>query len=151
MLPKVLAMTMAILCATAVALFGVIRPVFGVPFKGSVVLFFALTALFVFTTAGMGLAAATLTRNQAQVGMMTLLVVAPMLMMSGLMTPMEAMPAWARHLMIWSPLRYFVEIAQGILLKGIGLSILWDSVLAMALLGGGLFGFGMWQFRRQFE
>ena len=151
MLPKVLAMTMAILCATAVALFGVIRPVFGVPFKGSVVLFFTLTALFVFTTAGMGLAAATLTRNQAQVGMMTLLVVAPMLMMSGLMTPMEAMPAWARHLMIWSPLRYFVEIAQGILLKGIGLSILWDSVLAMALLGGGLFGFGMWQFRRQFE
>ncbi len=151
MLPKVLAMTMAILCATAVALFGVIRPVFGVPFKGSIVLFFTLTALFVFTTAGMGLAAATLARNQAQVGMMTLLVVAPMLMMSGLMTPMEAMPAWARDLMILSPLRYFVEIVQGILLKGVGLSILWDSVLAMALLGGGLFGFGMWRFRRQFE
>ncbi|HXX74554.1 MAG TPA: ABC transporter permease [Nitrospiraceae bacterium] len=151
MLPKVLAMTVVILCATAVALFGVMRPAFGVPIKGSVVLFFGLTALFVFTTAGMGLAAATLTRNQAQVGMMTLLVVAPMLLLSGLVAPMEAMPAWAQDLMILSPLRYFIEIAHGILLKGVGLSILWDSVLAMALLGSGLFGFGMWQFRRQFE
>jgi ABC-2 type transport system permease protein len=53
--------------------------------------------------------------------------------------------------MILSPLRYFVEIAHGILLKGAGLSVLWDSVFAMALLGGGLFGFGMWHFRRQFE
>ena len=140
-----------ILCATAVALFGVMRPVFGVPIKGSVGLFFVLTALFVFTTAGMGLAAATLARNQAQVGMMTLLVVAPMMLLSGLVAPMEALPAWTRNLMILSPLRYFIEIAHGILLKGAGLSVLWDSVLAMALLGGVLFGFGMWQFRRQFE
>jgi ABC-2 type transport system permease protein len=151
MLPKVLAMTLVILCATAVALFGVMRPVFGVPIRGSLVLFFSLTALFVFTTAGMGLAAATLTRNQAQVGMMTLLVVAPMLLLSGLVAPMEALPAWARHLMSLSPLRYFIEIVHGILLKGAGLSVLWDSVLAMALLGSGLFGFGMWRFRRQFE
>ena len=151
MLPKVLAMTVVILCATAVALFGVMRPVFGVPIKGSVGLFFVLTALFVFTTAGMGLAAATLARNQAQVGMMTLLVVAPMMLLSGLVAPMEALPTWTRTLMILSPLRYFIEIAHGILLKGAGLSVLWDSVLPMALLGGVLFGFGMWQFRRQFE
>lgn len=151
MLPKVLAMTVVILCATAVALFGVMRPAFGVPIRGSIALFFVLTALFVFTTAGMGLAAATLTRNQAQVGMMTLLVVAPMLLLSGLVAPMEALPNWVRNLMVLSPLRYFIEIAQGILLKGAGLSILWNSVLAMALLGGGLFGFGMWKFRRQFD
>ncbi len=151
MLPKVLAMTLVILCATAVALFGVMRPAFGVPIKGSIPLFFSLTALFVFTTAGMGLAAATLTRNQAQVGMMTLLVVAPMMLLSGLVAPIEALPTWTRNLMILSPLRYFIEIAHGILLKGSDLSILWDSVLAMALLGGVLFGFGMWKFRRQFE
>ncbi len=151
MVSKVLAMTMVILCATAVGLFGVMQPVFGVPIKGSVVLFFGLTALFVFTTAGMGLAAATLTRNQAQVGMMTLLVVAPMLLLSGLTAPMEAMPAWVRHLMALSPLRYFIEITHGILLKGAGLDTLWRPMLAMALLGGTLFGFGMWRFRRQFE
>jgi len=151
MTSKVLAMTMVILGATAVGLFGIMQPVFGVPIKGSIWLFFTLTALFVVTTACMGLAAATLARNQGQVGMMTLLVAAPMLMLSGIAAPMEAMPTWVRYLMALSPLRYYVDIAYGILLKGAGLNILWDSVLAMAALGAALFGFGLWRFRRQFQ
>ena len=151
MASKVLAMTMVILGATAVGLFGVMQPVFGVPIKGSIWLFFSLTALFVVTTACMGLAAATLARNQGQVGMMTLLVAAPMLMLSGITAPMEAMPVWVRYLMALSPLRYYIEITNGILLKGTGLNILWGSVLAMAALGAALFGFGLWRFRRQFQ
>ncbi|MCC2643628.1 MAG: yhhJ [Nitrospira sp.] len=151
MASKVLAMTLVILGATAVGLFGVMQPVFGVPIKGNIWLFFTLTALFVVTTAGMGLAAATLARNQGQVGMMTLLVAAPMLMLSGITAPMEAMPASVRAVMALSPLRYFIDIANGILLKGTGLNILWDSVLAMAALGASLFGFGLWRFRRQFQ
>jgi ABC-2 type transport system permease protein len=151
MASKVLAMTVVILGATAVGLFGIMQPVFGVPIKGSIWLFFTLTALFVVTTACMGLAAATLARNQGQVGMMTLLVAAPMLMLSGITAPMEAMPVWVRYLMALSPLRYFIDIANGILLKGAGLNILWDSVLAMAALGAALFGFGLWRFRKQFQ
>ncbi len=151
MASKVLAMTVVILVATAVGLFGIMQPVFGVPMKGSIWLFFTLTALFVATTACMGLAGATLARNQGQVGMMTLLVAAPMLMLSGITAPMEAMPIWVRYLMALSPLRYFIDIANGILLKGAGLNILWDSVLAMAALGAALFGFGLWRFKRQFQ
>lgn len=151
MASKVLAMTMVILGATAGGLFGIMQPVFGVPIKGSIWLFFTLTALFVVTTACMGLAAATLARNQGQVGMMTLLVAAPMLMLSGITAPMEAMPVWVRYLMALSPLRYFIDIANGILLKGASLNILWDSVLAMAALGVMLFGFSLWRFRRQFR
>lgn len=150
MASKVLAMTVVILSATAIGLFGIMQPVFGVPIRGSIWLFFTLTALFVVTTACMGLAGATLARNQGQVGMMTLLVAAPMLMLSGITAPMEAMPVWVRYLMALSPLRYYIEIANGILLKGAGLNILWDSVLAMAALGAVLLGFGLWRFRRQF-
>jgi ABC-2 type transport system permease protein len=151
MASKVLATTVVILVATAVGLFGIMQPVFGVPIKGSILVFFGLTALFVVATACMGLAAATLARNQGQVGMMTLLVAAPMLMLSGITAPMEAMPVWVRNLMALSPLRYYIEIANGILLKGAGLNILWDSVLAMAALGTALFAFGLWRFRRQFR
>jgi ABC-2 type transport system permease protein len=151
MLPKLLAMTAVILCATAVGLFGVARPAFGVPINGSIVLFFSLTALFVLTTACLGLAAATLTRNLAQVGLMALLIIAPMFLLSGLVAPMEAMPAWTRQLMFLLPLRYFIEITHGILFKGSGLSVLWDSVLALTLLGTALFGFSLWRFRRQFR
>lgn len=151
MLPKVVAMTLVILGATAVALFGVMLPVFGVPIRGSIALLFLLTALFIVVTAGIGVFASTVTKNQAQVGMMTLLVVAPMLLLSGIFTPLETMPAWVRYLMALSPLRYFIEIATGILLKGIGLEMLWSQALSMLALGVSLFGFGMWRFRRQFR
>lgn len=151
MLPKVVAMTFMILGATAVALFGIMQPVFGVPIRGSLVLLFSLTALFIVATAGIGVFASTVTKNQAQVGMMTLLVVAPILLLSGIFTPMETMPAWVQYMMALSPLRYFIEIATGILLKGIGLDLLWVQALSMGLLGGSLFGFGLWRFRRQFQ
>ena len=151
MLSKVVAMTFVILIATSVALFGVMRLAFGVPIRGSIALLFSLTALFIVATAGIGVFAATLTKNQAQVGMMTLLVVAPMLLLSGIFTPLEMMPDWVRHLMAFSPLRYFIEIANGILLKGIGIEMLWSQALSMGLLGGSLFGLGLWRFRKQFE
>ncbi|MBX3339900.1 MAG: ABC transporter permease, partial [Nitrospira sp.] len=83
MFSKVLAMSGVILLATALALYGVLHPVFHVPMKGSAGLFFLLTALHVFTTAGFGLVAATMAKNQAQVAMMTLFVVGPMLLLSG--------------------------------------------------------------------
>ncbi|MBS0153397.1 MAG: ABC transporter permease [Nitrospira sp.] len=151
MLPKVVAMTLVILGATAVALFGVMLPIFGVPVRGSMALLFFLTALFIVATAGIGVFASTVTKNQAQVGMMTLLVVAPMLLLSGIFTPLETMPVWVRYLMALSPLRYFIEIATGILLKGVGLEMLWSQTLAMVALGSSLFGFGLWRFWKQFQ
>jgi ABC-2 type transport system permease protein len=150
MLSKVLAMTAVVLICTAIALYGVMRPVFHVPMKGAAWAFFLMTALHTFTTAGLGLAAATVARNQAQVGMMTLFVVGPMMLLSGLNSPYESMPEWVQTVMAVSPLRYYIDITYGVLLKGAGLDVLWKPVLTMALLGGGLFGFGMWRFRRQF-
>lgn len=151
MFSKVLAMSGVILLATGLALYGVLQPVFHVPMKGSAGLFFLLTALYVFTTAGFGLVAATFAKNQAQVGMMTLFVVGPMLLLSGITSPYESMPKWVQAIMTFSPLRYYIDITYGAMLKGAGLDLLWKSVGAMLLLGGTLFGFGMWRFRRQFQ
>ncbi|MBX3334085.1 MAG: ABC transporter permease [Nitrospira sp.] len=150
MLSKVLAMTLVILAATTLAMVTVLKPVFGVPIKGSASLFLLVTVLYTFTIAGLGLFAATVTKNQAQVGMIALLVIAPMLLLSGITTPFEAMPPWVQSLMALSPLRYYIDVTYGVLLKGVGLELLWDSILTMALLGGVLFGLGLWRFRRQF-
>ena len=151
MASKVLAMTLMILGAVSVSIFGVLRPILGVPIRGSLLLYFSIMVLYVFTTAGIGLFAATLARNQAQVGMMTILVLVPILLLSGITTPMEAMPEWVQYLMIFSPLRYYIEITHGIFFKGAGLGSLWHLVLPMGLLGSATFGFGVWRFRRQFD
>jgi ABC-2 type transport system permease protein len=151
MFPKILAMTAVILAGTAFSLFGVLEGVFHVPIQGSLILFFAVTTLYVFTTAGLGMFIATLARNMAQVGMLTVLIFLPMIFLSGAWTPPEAMTSWMRGLMYISPLHYFLDASFGILLKGAGLEILWDSVLAIALIGSINFGLGMWRFRRQFQ
>lgn len=147
--PKVVAMTLVILAGCAIALFGVLGPLFQLPMRGSLGTFFLVTALYVFTTAGLGLLAATVARNLAQVGMLTVVILMPMLLLSGAWTPIEAMPPWMRGLAWISPLHYFLDAAYGILLKGAGLAVLWDSVLAMSALGILVFAVGMRRFSRQ--
>jgi ABC-2 type transport system permease protein len=151
MFPKVVAMTMVILIGAAVSVFVVLEGIFHVPMRGSLVLFFAVAALYVLSTAGLGLFAATIARNQAEVGLLIMLILAPMLLLSGIWTPPEAMPEMLRYLMAISPLYYFIDISYGIFLKGSGLDILWESIVGMAVIGSINFSLGMWRFRKQFQ
>jgi ABC-2 type transport system permease protein len=150
MLAKVLAMILVMLAGTSVSLFIIMRLLFQVPVNGSLLLFFSMTALYAFTNAGLGLVAATFARSAAQVGLIVLLMVMPIVLLSGTWTPIESMPAWLQVVMSVSPLRYFIKLAYGILLRGAGLGTLWQAALAMAGLGGMLFALGLWRFRRQF-
>jgi ABC-2 type transport system permease protein len=149
MFPKVLSMIVVTLFGTAVALFGILQPLFHVPARGSLVLFFGVTALYAFTNAGLGLLAATFTRRTAQVGMLMLLAVMPIIMLSGIRAPLESMPGWLRAMVWFSPLRHFIDVGYGILLRGAGVVVLWDSILVMAGLGAVLFTAGLLRFRRQ--
>jgi ABC-2 type transport system permease protein len=150
MLSKVVGMTLVMLAGTAVALFGIMRLIYQLPMNGSLLLFFVMTALYTFTNAGLGLVVATFTRKTGQVGMVVLLTVMPIVMLSGIRTPPESLPPALRTAMSLSPLRHFIELTYGILLRGAGLEVLWDSALAMALLGAALFGIGLTRLRRQF-
>lgn len=151
LLPKVIAMTLVILLGTALSLTLVIKGIFHVPMKGSLPFFFAVTALYTFTMSGLGLFVSTMSRNLAQAAMLIIMIMMPIILLSGAWTPPEAMPAGIRQAMYISPLYYYIEMSYGILLKGSGLRILWDSLLGLTLLGSLIFGFGVWRFRRQFE
>lgn len=150
MLAKVIAMEVVMLAGVAVALFGIMQPIYHVPVKGSLALFFALTSIFAFTNAGLGLAAGTFARNTGQTGLLVILIVMPIVTLSGTWTPLESMPDWLRTIMTVSPLRHFVDIIYSILLRGAGLADVWQSVLWMIGLGALLFVLGLVRFRRQF-
>jgi ABC-2 type transport system permease protein len=128
----------------------IIIPVFDLPVKGSIGLFFMVTALYVFTASGIGLFIATISRSLAQVTMLVILLMMPILLLSGAWTPPEAMPQIMGFAMSVSPLYYFNEMSYAILLKGAGVEIIWDSLLGLSVLGGVFFNFGIWRFRRQF-
>jgi ABC-2 type transport system permease protein len=151
MFSKVLAMMLVMLVGTAISLFGVMQWLFDVPMRGSLTLLFALTALYAFATAGLGMLAATFARTSGQLGMLLLLIVFPTIMLSGLWVQRESMPEWLGRLIDLTPLRYFVDVFYGILLRGVGLEVLWQPVLKMTAIGVALFAFALWRFRRQFE
>lgn len=150
LLAKILPMTAIAVGGAFVALWLVVQGIFAVPFRGSLGLFLLVTALYVFTTSGLGLALAAMCRTLAETVLLILLVLVPVLFLSGSWTPIEAMPPWMQTLTYLSPLRYFLDLAFGIALKGAGISLLWDRLLGLALLGGGLFAIGALSFRRSF-
>ena len=150
-LSKVLAMVLVMLAGTAVAVLGVMHAGYGVPLRGSVVLFFAVVALFTMACAGVGIVASGFARNSGQMGLIVILVVVPMVMLSGTWNMVESMPGWLQFLTEFSPLRHFIVLAYGILIRGAGLDVLWPALLKMLVLGAGLFAIGVLRFRRQFR
>ncbi len=150
LLPKVISMGLVILLGVAFCLFVIIIPVFHLPIKGSIGLFFAITALYVFSASGIGLFIATISHTLAEVTLLVILLLFPLVLLSGAWTPPEAMPPVIRWVMTISPLYYYTEMSNAILLKGAGINIIWGSLTGLTALGGIFFFFGVWRFRRQF-
>ncbi|HEX4974359.1 MAG TPA: ABC transporter permease [Pseudomonadales bacterium] len=150
MFPKVLAMTLVILVGQALCISLVMLPFFDIPIRGSLIWLFVFTALYVFANAGLGMLTATFSRNLGQVGLLVVLSLSPILFLSGLYTPPEAMPSWLRSLMYLSPLYYYRQLIFSVFLQGNAVSTLMPAIAGMLALGSALFVIGMARFRRQF-
>ena len=112
---------------------------FQIPLHGSFVLLFLLSALFMLTTLGLGLLISTVSRTQQQAMMISLLLIMPIILLSGVMSPIENMPIGVQYFTLLIPLRYFIVIVRAIFMKGSGMSILWPEALALAVFGIVLF------------
>ncbi len=109
---------------------------FDVPIRGSLGLLALGTLLYILCTVGTGLFLSVAARNQQQAFLLAFSVMMPGLLLSGVMTPIENMPRWLQPVTYLNPIRYYVEILRGVLLKASDLHDLgWQFV---ALLGFGL-------------
>jgi ABC-2 type transport system permease protein len=112
---------------------------FQVPLRGSVTLLFALTAVYLLSTLGLGLFISTISSTQQQAMMTSMFFfLMPMIYLSGFIFPIENMPAAIQPLTYLFPLRYFLVILRSIFLKGVGLETLWPQALALTLWGVGI-------------
>jgi len=122
---------------------------FHVPIAGSVPLLFALAAVFLLTSLGMGLFISTVSRTQQQAMMTSFFIMLPSILLSGFMFPIENMPRVIQWLTYAIPLRYFLAIIRGIFLKGNGLEVLWPQVLALAAFGVGIMSLSALRFSKR--
>jgi len=148
MMAKVWANGLVILVATAVSLLVVVEALLGVPVAGSRLLFLSGTLLYLFFATALGIFLATLARSMPQFGLLFMLVALPMNLLSGGETPTESQPEWLQTIMQAVPSRHFVEIAQAILFRDAGLSVVWPQFALVAGIGALFFVFAAFRFRR---
>jgi len=108
--------------------------VLGVPVRGSLALVFLAAAVYLVVALGIGLWISTIAETQQQAMFVTFSLLMVYLLMSGLFTPISAMPRWAQWLTQVNPVAHFVQIMRAVLLKGAGLA---DVARPLAILAAG--------------
>jgi len=126
--------------------------VFRVPLRGSVLLLLFEGALYILVSLNFGILISSRTSSQrlAMLGVF-LTTLLPNILLSGFIFPLESMPAVLRWISFVVPGRWFVTIARGIMLKGIGLEYLWRETLYMTALAFGLLVVSLRSFNERLE
>ncbi|MGE4558691.1 MAG: ABC transporter permease [Desulfobulbus sp.] len=148
MVSKIWSMAVVVTAACIFSLFVVVRFFLAVHLEGSLPLFFAGTLLHLFATTSLGIYLGTLARSMPQFGLLMVLILLPLQMLSGGVTPRESMPFLVKTVMEAAPTTHFVALAQAILYRGAGLEVVWPQFIALLGIGFLLFWFSLNRFRR---
>ena len=148
MLAKVWSMGLVVLLAAMTALVLVVQGALQVPVEGAITLFMLAVTLHLFATTSMGIFLATLARSMPQFGLLLMLVLLPLMLLSGGATPRESMPQLVQDVMLIAPTTHFVAAAQAILYRGAGLGVVWPQLLAIIGIGSVLFFASLSRFRQ---
>jgi ABC-2 type transport system permease protein len=125
-----------------------VQGLLSVPVQGSVALFLAGAALHLFATTSMGIFLATVAGSMPQFGLLLMLVLLPLQVLSGGVTPRESMPEIIQFIMLAAPNTHFVILSQSVLFRRAGLDVVWPQSAALLAMGVILFFFSLRRFRQ---
>ncbi len=124
---------------------------FRIPFVGDPFVLLLGTTLFLLCTLAIGLLISTICSTQQQAFSSNFFILSPFFILSGFAFPISSMPLLLQWLTYINPLRYYLVVIRGVLLKGVGVSVLWPEFVAMALLANGLFALSILRFRKTLD
>ncbi len=122
---------------------------FKVPINGSIALLLELSLLFLVTCLGLGLMISSAAKTQQEAMMLSFFMMMPAIFLSGFFFPLEAMPRFLQAISYVVPLRYFLIIARGVIIKGVGIEALREPVLALGFFAPVTLVLAIWRVRRQ--
>lgn len=125
--------------------------VLGVPFTGSLLLYFMSLFIFVSSVSGIGLFISSLSTTQQQAMLGTFVFMVPSVLMSGFATPIENMPQWLQPFTYIIPLRYMLVISKGLFLKAMPAKIVLENAWPLIVISCVNFIGAAWFFRRRLE
>ena len=125
--------------------------IFGVPIRGSIILLFAMTGLYLLPTLGYGLVISTVARTQQQAQLMVMPLMLPAMMLSGYIFPIASLPVALQFVGELLPTTYFIYIMRAVVIKGVGLSLIIPQTIALSIFAVALLGLAMWRFRKNLD
>jgi ABC-2 type transport system permease protein len=125
---------------------------FGLAVRGSLLVLYLLSLLFMLTSLGLGLFVSTVARTQQQAMMISVFfIIMPMVILSGFAFPIENMPPVIQAVTYLFPMRYYFVIIRGLFLKGVSLGELWREAGALLVIGTVIIVASVLRFRKRLE
>lgn len=109
--------------------------IFGVPVRWALLTLGLGTLFYILSTVGLGIFVSTIAKTQQKAFMIGIFVIMPAILLSGIMTPVFNMPIWLQPIAYANPIKYYVDILRGVLLKGSGFTDLWWTYVALLVFG----------------
>ncbi len=113
---------------------GVAYIIFGVHVKGSILLLYILSGLYLCGNMGIALIISVSASTQQQALLTSFLILMPCVMLSGFMFPITNMPVSVQYATWLNPMRWYLIILRGIVMKSVGIRVLWPAILAQTAL-----------------
>jgi len=124
---------------------------FGVPVKGDVLLLLGLSLIFLLSSLGLGILISTVSRTQIQALHLSTFIMLPAFILSGFLIPRENMPWLAYYAGYFLPITYFLIILRTIIMKGLGLAVLWSQVIPLTVFSLAVFAVSVVAFHKRLE
>ena len=136
---------------TMTLMFLIARLIFGIRIQGSLPLLYATAVIYILGNLGLALLVSVTARTQQQALLTAFFILVPAILLSGFIFPIRNMPPVIQWLTIFNPMRWFLQILHGIVVKGVGLRILWLPIGAQAALAVTFLALAVTRFRKTLE
>jgi ABC-2 type transport system permease protein len=122
---------------------------FNLPFRGNLLVFLSISVLYFLVGISIGIMIACYVKSEQQAQLISFFISPPLILLSGGNSPIAAMPTYVQWLTYLDPLRYYIEVCRGVILKGVGLAELWSQVLILLVFAIVLLALSIRRFRNQ--
>lgn len=145
---KVLPLSVLLL-GDVILILSLIQLIFKIPLGSNVILCLLLSSIYILIVISIGILIGTMLKNQQQTQLVAFSINIPLALVSGAITPFESMPLFFQYLSLVNPLRHYVVIIRGLLIKSASIDVLWPNVIALSLFSVALLLLSAKKFRNQ--
>ncbi len=115
-------------------MFIIARIIFGIHIQGSVLLLYLLTGIYLAGNLGLALLISVSAHTQQQALLTAFFILMPAVLLSGFIFPINNMPLPVQYATFMNPMRWYVEIIRGVVMKGVGASSLIEAIIGQSVL-----------------